>query len=93
METTDAAPKFAFNFFRFVGEKGNRHTELVRNHNDADGLRGLVDQNNTVLAIAKQRVNEWASAKGISVSMCKPFPSPKYPGKVWLEFRFGTLLL
>ncbi len=87
------APKFSFTFYRFTGEGAAKPTEIVRDYNQADGMRGLVDRNPQQVQLATQRVNEWAESKGLTVSAQEPFPSEKYPGKVWLEFRCGGLSL
>lgn len=85
--------KFTFNFYRFIGEASKRTTELVRDPSQADGLRGLVDQNPNQVQLASERVFAWAATKGIALYSREPFPSTKYPGKVWLEFRFSGLAL
>ena len=87
------APKFTFNFYRFVGGEGHRTTEIVRDYSHADGMRGLIDRTPEHIKQATERVVEWASSKGCTVASQEPYPSEKYPGKVWLEFRFGGLTL
>ena len=94
METTNAAaPQFTFHFFRFTDNNGTRTTQRLRNHGEADGMRGLVDGHQKDIELATQRVHDWATSKGISVNAHEPYPSTKYPGKVWLEFRLGGLTL
>lgn len=88
-----STPQFTFHFYRFVGSNGSRTTEVVRDYNQADGMRGLVDRNAKSIEQATERVSEWAHAKDIAVSPQEPFPSQKHPGKVWLEYRFGGLTL
>ena len=85
--------KFTFNFYKFTGGEGHRTTEIVREYSTADGMRGLVDRNPSHIQEATQRVNEWAASKGLTVNAQEPYPSEKYPGKVWLEFRFNGLTL
>ena len=84
---------FTFTFFRFTGDTGSRRTELVRDYNLADGMRGMVDRKPDQIHEANQKVLDWASGKGITVHTQEPYPSEKYPGKVWLEYRFGGLSL
>ena len=84
---------FTFNFYRFVGTVGHRSTELVRDHSIADGMRGLVEKSPEQIQLASTRVNEWAKQHGITINTKKPYPSDKYPGRVWLEFRFAGLTL
>jgi hypothetical protein len=91
METT--APTFRFTLYRFVGPQGERKTEVVRDLAVADGMRGLIDQNKKTIRTCMERVETWASSKGLSVSAHEPFPSSKHPGKVWIEFRFGGVML
>lgn len=86
-------PQFSFQYFRFTGPEDGRRTERVREVNQADGMRGLVDRNPKLIEVAHQRVLEWASDQGIAVTTHEPFPSEKHPGKVWLEYRFGGLAL
>ena len=88
-----ADAKFTFTFYRFVGPEKHRTTEVVRDFNQADGMRGLVDRNPDLIAIAAKRAVEWADSRNITLSAQEPFPSEKHPGKVWLEFRFGGLTL
>ncbi len=88
-----STPTFVFDFYRFVGSNGNRTTEMVRDYTQADGMRGLVDRDPKQVQLARERVEAWAASKGISISAQEPFPSEKYPGKVWLEYRFGGLSL
>ena len=88
-----STPKFTFNFYRFVGSENNRYTESVRDYTQADGMRGIVERTPQQIQLATQKVNEWATSKAISLNAQEPFPSEKYPGKVWLEFRFGGLTL
>ncbi len=88
-----ATPTFTFDFYRFVGTNGNRATEIVPDYTQADGMRGLVDRNPQHIQLATQRVHDWAQSKGLTLNAQEPFPSEKYPGKVWLEFRFGGLTL
>jgi hypothetical protein len=85
------APKFTFTFYRFTGTEGHRTTEITRDFDQADGMRGLIER--SYIQAATTRVTDWASSKGISVSSQEPYPSEKYPGKIWLEFRFGGLTL
>ena len=87
----DAAQKFNFIFFRFIGPKDNRTTELVRDYNQADGMRSLVDPG--TVPIAHERVHSWASGKGIIANAKLPYPSVKHPGKVWIEYSFSGLTL
>jgi hypothetical protein len=89
----DNSPKFSFNFYRFTGTQGNRSTEIVGDYTHADGMRGLVDGRSNIIELAKQRVTDWGTSKGIMVNPLEPFPSQKYPGKVWLEFRFSGLII
>ena len=84
---------FRFTFYRFVGPRGNRSTELVRDVSLADGMRGLVDAKNEAINACRDKVQAWASSIGISLRSNAPYPSPKYPGKVWVDFRFGGLTL
>jgi hypothetical protein len=86
-------PQFTFTFFRFTGPENARKTERVREFNDADGMRGLIDRNPKLIEAAHEKVIDWVSAKGVAVTCHEPFPSEKYPGKVWLEYRFGGLTL
>ena len=90
-ETT--APLFTFNLYRFVGPTGQRKTELVKDLHLADGMKGLVEGRKDVISLCEERVYEWADSKGLSVTAREPFPSKAYPGKVWLEFRFGVVTL
>jgi hypothetical protein len=82
-----------FRFYRFIGPTGQRTTELIRDYSQADGMRGLVDHNQQAVNDAVNKVTSWASAKGVSLKVLDPFPSSKYPGKVWLEARFSGLTL
>jgi hypothetical protein len=84
---------FRFTLYRFIGPKGQRSTEVVRDLEAADGMRSLVDQSSQTINACRERVSEWAAANGITVKAHEPFPSTKYPGKVWMEFRFGGLTL
>ena len=93
METNQAIPQFKFNFYHFINANGKRTTELTRHHTDADGMRSLVDSNPTFIELATKKAVEWANSHSISIIRNDPFPSQKYPGKVWLEFRFGGLSL
>jgi hypothetical protein len=86
-------PKFSFTFFRFTGSEGSRTTEIVRDFNQADGMRSLIDRSQKHIELAVQRVNEWATSKSLSICIQEPFPSEKHPGRVWLEVRFGGLTL
>jgi hypothetical protein len=86
-------PGFFFRFYRFVGPREARTTELVRSHSEADGMRTLIDQSEATVKACIQRVSSWATANGVAVAPADPFPSSKHPGKVWLEFRFGGLTL
>ena len=88
-----STPKFTFHFYRFVGMEGNRSTEFVRDCTQADGMRGLVERNQEHISLATERAKEWAASKSLTLNPQEPFPSEKYPGKVWLEFRFGGLTL
>ncbi len=90
---SSTALKFVFTFFRFVGDATTRSTEIVRDYNHADGMRGLIDRNPESINLANERVNQWAEKKGLNLTAQEPFPSDKYPGKVWLEYRFGGLAL
>ena len=91
METSQS--KFTFSFYRFVGSQGNRTTEPVKDMAAADGMRTLVEQNNEVINVCRERVETWATSKGISLKANEPYPSSKHTGKVWLEYRFGGLSL
>jgi hypothetical protein len=82
-----------FTFYRFTGSNGHRTTEIVRDFNLADGMKGLVEHNPQQIQQVKERVEDWASSKGISLKTKEPFPSSKYPGKVWLEFRITGLTI
>lgn len=73
--------KYTFNFYRFIGTIGNRSTEFVRDYTLADGMRGLVDRKTEEIQLARERVQEWVTSKGITVNPLDPFPSMKYPGK------------
>jgi hypothetical protein len=84
---------FTFNFYRFIGTAGHRTTEIVRDFKLADGMRGLVDRTPDQIQTATQKVSDWASSNGLSVTTQEPYPSAKYTGKVWLEFRFGGISL
>ena len=86
------AQKFTFSFYRFVGN-GIRSTEIVRDYTAADGMRSLVDRKPEIVQLANQRAFEWAESKGLTMTAQEPFPSEKYPGKCWIEFRFGGLTL
>ncbi len=86
-------PSFRFTFYRFVGPRGNRTTEVVRDLSIADGMRSLVDQKKEDISACCERVQRWASTTGLSLRTTEPFPSSKHPGKVWLEFRFDGLTL
>jgi len=88
-----SSSKFTFHFYRFTGTDTNRTTEIVKDFSQADGMRGLVDRSAEEIQVAAERVIDWALTKGISLTAQEPFPSEKYPGKVWLEFRFGGLTL
>jgi len=90
---TASAPSFFFRFYRFVGPTDKRTTELVRNQTEADGMRALIDQSETTVQMCINRVIQWAKNNGIAANAREPFPSKKYPGKVWVEFRFGGLML
>jgi len=85
--------KFTFHFYRFTGTDTNRTTEIVRDYSKADGMRGLVNRSAEEVEVATERVIDWAVTKGIALNRQEPFTSEKYPGKVWLEFRFGGLTL
>ena len=94
MATVNPAPtRYNFNFYRFIGPKDQRTTELVRDYSQADGMRGLVTQDQRHIELATQRVQAWAMSEGLPINVREPFPSEKYPGKVWLEFRFGGITL
>jgi hypothetical protein len=84
-------PQYTFTFYRFVTSDGRTTTKVVRDLSDADGMRGLITKNQ--LQEATQRVNGWASSKGISTFPQPLYPSAKYPGRMWLDFRFGGLTL
>jgi hypothetical protein len=45
-------PQFTFTFFRFTGPENARRTERVREFNDADGMRGLIDRNPKLIETA-----------------------------------------
>lgn len=85
--------RFTFSFYRFTGEKGKRTTETVRDYSSADGMKGLIDHQTEAIEEATQRVLDWARSRHLSVTPRQPFPSAKYPAKVWLEFRFAGLTL
>lgn len=87
----DNTSQYSFTFYRFVTADGRTTTKVVRDLSDADGMRGLITKNQ--LQDATQRVNGWASSNGVSPSAQPLYPSTKYPGKLWLEFRFGGLTL
>ena len=87
----DTTSQYIFIFYRFVTLDGRTTTKVVRDLSDADGMRGLITKNQ--LQEATQRVNGWTSSKGITSSPQPLFPSTKYPGKLWLDFRFGGLTL
>lgn len=93
MSTQQTAPRFSFTFYRFIGPEGNRTTEVVRDFALADGMRALLEGSAKTLEVARERVSEWSTSKGITVNPQEPFPSEKHPGKVWLDFRFGGLVL
>ncbi|MBI5020555.1 MAG: hypothetical protein HZB59_03890 [Ignavibacteriales bacterium] len=85
--------KFKFNFYRFTGTQDNRTTEITRDISTADGMRGLVDMKADQIKLATQRATDWASSNHLTINPKPPFPSTKYPGKAWLEFRFTGLAL
>ena len=85
--------KFIYNFFRFTGSDEDRKTEFVRDYRIADGIRSLVDQKEEVIRLATEKVISWAASKGITLNVKPPYPSQKYPGKAWIEFRFTGLTL
>jgi hypothetical protein len=91
--TQTPAPQFNFTFYHFVGEDGNRTTQVVRDAAIADGMRGLVNYDPQTIQLATQRVNAWAASKGMTVTVREPYPSTKHPGKVWMEYRFGGISL
>jgi len=84
-------PKFSFTLFRFTGPKGQRSTETVRDLSIVHGMRAMVDHES--ITSCRQRVTDWAEAKDIGLTAIDPFPSNRYPGKYWLEFRFTGLVL
>ena len=85
--------QFIFTLYRFVALNGKYVTEVVRNLAFADGMRTLVDMTEPAIHVCMQRVMEWARAQGISIRALDPYPSKKYPGKAWLEFRIGGLVI
>ena len=85
--------KFRFTFYRFTDTAAGRKTELVREVSLADGMRGLVTCADDEIKAATKRALDWAANKGIALVAHEPFPSTKHPDKVWLEFRFGGLML
>jgi hypothetical protein len=85
--------KFIYNFFRFTGPDEYRRTEFVRDYRIADGIRSLVDHKEEVIRLATEKVISWAASKGITLNVKPPYPSQKYPGKMWIEFRFTGLTL
>ena len=87
------AKSFVFRFYRFIGPVGQRTTELIRDYAQADGMRGLVDHNQKAVDEAVNKLVAWAASKGVSLKILDPFPSTKYPGKVWLEARLTGLTL
>ena len=87
------AIRFKFNFYRFIGTQDNRTTEITRDISTAHGMRGLVDMKADQIKLATQRAIDWATAKGLILNPKPPFPSTKYPGKAWLEFRFTGLAI
>lgn len=86
-------PTFRFSLYRFVGPKGHRTTEIVKDLTLAHGMRTVVEGDENIIELCKRKVLEWANSKGIYVIPRDPYPSAKYPGKVWLEFRFGSFTL
>jgi len=90
---TTTTPTFHFNFYRFIENNGKRTTERVRDFQQADIMRALVDSAQRIVTVAVQRVQDWASTKNLTVEMQEPFPSNKHQDKVWLEFRIGGLTL
>ncbi len=89
METIQ--PKFNFNFYRFERAAGAVTTVPVRDASHADGMKTLIDTQHST--IVKERVAQWAVKNNINLSEKSPFPSSKYPGKVWIEYRFGGITL
>ena len=89
METLQ--PTFTFNFFRFDRSSGTTTTIPVRDASYADGMKTLIDTQYATLV--KERVAGWAVKNNINLSEKPPYPSIKYPGKVWIEYRFGGLTL
>ena len=87
----DTTSQYTFTFYRFVSSDGRTTTKVVRDFSEADGMRGLITKNQ--LQEATQRVNGWASSNGVSTSPQPLYPSTKYPGKFWLDLRFGGLTL
>ena len=86
-------PLFQFRLYRFTGPREARTTELVREVALADGMRTVINNDKTTIQACCERVREWAASKGLNVTAQEPFPSVKYQGKVWLEFRFGGMIL
>ena len=84
---------FTFTLFRFIGPKGSRTMEIVRDFSVADGMRALVENSERSITTCRSRVQAWADTHGLAVIPLEPYPSARYPGKAWLEFRFGSLML
>ena len=93
MNTQTANKLFSFTFYRFERNGRSITTTIVRNFDDADGLRGIVNSDDKEISTATEKVRKWAESQGLAVSYKEPYPSEKHPGKVWLDFQFGGLTL
>jgi hypothetical protein len=82
-----------FTLYRFVGDKGKRTTQIVRDPFIADGMRTLLPGDKDTLTQVNQKVHQWASDHGFTILPHDPYPSTKHPGMVWLEYRFCGLVL
>ena len=89
MENTQ--PQYTFTFYRFTTNDGKAKVGMVRDAANADGMRALISK--TQLEDVTDRVTSWATEKGISITAQPLYPSTKYPGKMWIDFRFGGLTL
>ena len=88
--TSAADTRVEFNYYRFNG-KGQRPS-LVAHVGEAHFMRSRQSVDQSMVDLARQRVDAWSKQQGLSSTMRKPYPS-NVNGKYWLEFRFGGLTL
>ena len=93
MNSSTMAKSFSFKFYRFISKEDRKTTEIVKDCNLADGMKGLIDNTPQQLLSALTKVQDWAAKQGLGFSYADPYPSSKYPGKAWLDIRFNGLIL